>query len=223
MVEALVLSLKLSLATTGILLLISLGIGYLLSFRNIPAKGLLEALLLLPVLLPPTVLGFYLMALLSPESPVGALITALRGKPLLFSFEALLIGSLIYSLPFGVFPIRDAFQSVSRRHIEVAYVFGYSPLETFLRVVLPNSWGGILTASTLVFAHTMGEFGVVLMLGGSIPGETKTLSIYIYDEVQALNYEEAHRASLLLLTVSLLALTMLSFVRKGWIEKLRYS
>jgi len=93
-----------------------------------------------------------------------------------------------------VFPIRDAFQSVSRRHIEVAYVFGYSPyspLETFLRVVLPNSWGGILTASTLVFAHTMGEFGVVLMLGGSIPGETKTLSIYIYDEVQALNYEEA--------------------------------
>ncbi len=214
--EALLLSVKLSVATTAILLAVSLWLGYVLSFREFPGKGVLEALLLLPVLLPPTVLGFYLIALFSPDSPVGSLLTALMGKPLLFSFEALLIGSLIYSLPFGVFPIRDAFQSLSRRYLEIAYVFGYSRLETFFRVILPNSWGGLLTACALVFAHTMGEFGVVLMVGGSIPGETRTLSIYIYDEVQALNYAEAHRASLLLLVVSLTALGVVSFLRRRW-------
>jgi len=180
--EALILSLKLSAATTAVLLLLSLPLSYLLTFRSFPGRGAVEVALLLPVLLPPTVLGFYLIALLSPES--------------------------------------DAFQNLSRRYLEVAYVFGYSPLETFFRVVLPNSWGGILTACTLVFAHTMGEFGVVLMVGGGIPGETKTLSIYIYDEVQALNYAEAHRASFLLLVVSLLSLSMISFLRRGWKRRL---
>jgi len=218
--EALILSLKLSAATTAVLLLLSLPLSYLLTFRSFPGRGAVEVALLLPVLLPPTVLGFYLIALLSPESPLGAFLSALTGKPLLFTFEALLLGSVIYSLPFGVFPVRDAFQNLSRRYLEVAYVFGYSPLETFFRVVLPNSWGGILTACTLVFAHTMGEFGVVLMVGGGIPGETKTLSIYIYDEVQALNYAEAHRASFLLLVVSLLSLSMISFLRRGWKRRL---
>jgi molybdate transport system permease protein len=219
MEEALFLSLKLSALTTLILLLVSLPLAYTLTFSALPAKGFVEATLLMPILLPPTVLGFYMIYLFSEESPVGALLERVFGGSVLFSFEGLLIASLLYSLPFGVFPIRDSFQSVHRRYIEIAYVFGYSKLEAFLKVILPNSWGGILTASALVFAHTMGEFGVVLMVGGNIPGETRTLSIYIYDEVQALNYREAHRASLLLLLTSVLALSVISFLRKRWVVR----
>lgn len=218
--EALLLSLKLSFLTTLILILLSLPLAYLLSFRPFPGKGILEALLLSPIVLPPTVLGFYLILLLGEGSFVGKLLEALTGKPFLFSFTALLIGSVIYSLPFSIFPIRDSFQSVPRRYLEVAYVYGYSELEAFFKVILPNSWGGIFTASALVFAHTMGEFGVVLMVGGNIPGETRTLSIYIYDEVQALNYEGAHRASLLLLGVSLLSFGFILLLRKRWVKDL---
>ncbi len=215
--DALWLSLKLSFLTTLVLLFISLALAYILVFIPAPGKGLLESLIMLPVILPPTVLGFYMIYLLGNESFLGGIVQALLGRSLLFSFEGLLVASLLYSLPFGVFPIRDSFQGIHRRHIEIAQVFGYSPVETFIRVVLPNSWGGILTASALVFAHTMGEFGVVLMVGGNIPGETRTLSIYIYDEVQALNYSGAHGASLLLLSVSLLALSFIFFLRKRWV------
>lgn len=217
MVEALLLSMKLSLVTTAILIIFSLGISYLLAYRKFRGKEFVEALLLLPLLLPPTVLGFYLVYMLSPASPVGSLLETVFGRPLLFSFEALVLGSLIYSLPFGVFPIKEAFQSVDRRYIETAYVFGYSGLETFLKVILPLSSRGILTATALVFAHTMGEFGVVLMIGGNIPGETRTLSIYIYDEVQALRYGEAHRASILLLSVSLITLLLILSFRRRWV------
>ncbi len=219
METALLLSLKLSLLTTLILLFLSVGVAYVLSLTQLPGKGILESVILLPIILPPTVLGFYMIYIFNRESPIGALVEELFGRSLLFSFEGLLIASLVYSLPFGVFPIRDSFQSVHKRHIEIAHVFGYSNLETFFRVILPNSWGGILTACALVFAHTMGEFGVVLMVGGNIPGETKTLSIYIYDEVQALNYSNAHRASLLLLLVSLVALSVVSFLRKRWVVR----
>ncbi|RLJ70391.1 molybdate transport system permease protein [Hydrogenivirga caldilitoris] len=216
MEDALLLSLKLSLLTTLFLLFISFGIAYALAFLSFPGKGVVEVLVLLPIILPPTVLGFYLLSIFNRESPIGSLIETLFGKSLLFSFEGLLVASLVYSLPFGVFPIRDAFQSIHRRHIEIAYVFGYSKYETLMRVILPQSWGGILTACALVFAHTMGEFGVVLMVGGNIPGETQTLSIYIYDEVQSLNYLEAHRASLVLLLVSFISLSIVSFLRKRW-------
>lgn len=216
MEEALLLSLRLSVLTTLILLVISMALGYVLSFVSFPGKGLLEALVLLPIVLPPTVLGFYMIYALSRESPLGEFIEALTGRSLLFSFEGILLASVIYSLPFGVFPVRDAFQSVHRRYIEIAHVFGYSAVETFFRVVLPLSWGGILTSCALVFAHTMGEFGVILMVGGNIPGVTQTLSIYIYDEVQALNYEEAHRASLTLLLVSLISLSVVFFLRRRW-------
>lgn len=209
MVEALVISLKLSLITTLILISLSIPISYLLAYKDFRCKELLEALLILPILLPPTVLGFYLLYILSPSSPLSKVVN-------LFTFEALVVGSVIYSLPFGVFPIKDAFSGVDRRYIETAYVFGYSPLETFLRVILPMSLRGVFTAVALVFAHTMGEFGVVLMIGGNIPGETRTLSIYIYDEVQALNYGEAHRASLLLLSVSLVALLLILLLRRRW-------
>ncbi len=218
MESALLLSLKLSFLTTLLLIVFSLVTGYILAFKTFPGKGILEALFILPILLPPTVLGFYLIYLFGYESPIRKLVEHIFGRSILFSFEALLVASVIYSLPFGVFPVIDAFQGVHRRYLEIAYVFGYSKFETFIKVVLPNSWGGILTACALVFAHTMGEFGVVLMVGGNIPGETRTLSIYIYDEVQALNYGEAHRASLALLIVSLTALSIIFFLRRKWVR-----
>ncbi len=218
MEEALLLSLKLSLATTLILLLASLGISYLLVFKSFPFKSVLEATLLSPIVLPPTVLGFYLLLLLGGNSPVGRVLEGLFGEPLVFSFWSILIASVVYSLPFGVFPVKEAFASVPKRFIEIAQVFGYSKTEAFLRVVLPNSLSGILTSCALVFSHTMGEFGVILMVGGNIPGETRTLSIYIYDQVQALNYSEAHRASLLLLGVSLISLIAVFGVRRRWIR-----
>ncbi len=218
MEEALLLSLKLSLATTLMLLLASLGISYLLVFKSFPFKSVLEATLLSPIVLPPTVLGFYLLLLLGGNSPVGRVLEGLFGEPLVFSFWSILIASVVYSLPFGVFPVKEAFASVPKRFIEIAQVFGYSKTEAFLRVVLPNSLSGILTSCALVFSHTMGEFGVILMVGGNIPGETRTLSIYIYDQVQALNYSEAHRASLLLLGVSLISLIAVFGVRRRWIR-----
>ncbi len=218
MEEALLISVKLALITTPLLMIISVVISYLLVFVKLPLKGLLEALILMPVVLPPTVLGFYLLLLFGRGSPLGDFIESLLGRSILFSFEGLVLASLVYSLPFGVFPVREAFQDIPRRYLEIAYVFGYSKFETFIRVVLPNSWRGILTSCALVFAHTMGEFGVVLMVGGNIPGETRTLSIYIYDEVQALNYSEAGRASLLLLTVSAVALLLILTLRRRWVK-----
>jgi len=217
MEEALLLSLKLASLTTILLILLSLFVSYILAYFSFPAKTFLEGFLMLPIVLPPTVLGFYMIYLLSPESPVGRFFKEVLGINFLFSFEGLLLASMIYSLPFAVFPIRDAFQGVHRRHVEIAYVFGYSRLETVLRVILPESIGGLLTSASLVFAHTMGEFGVVLMVGGNIPGETQTLSIYIYDQVQALNYTQAHRASLTLLSVSLLCLSVVLLLRKRWV------
>ena len=218
MEDALLISLKLSLITTLILLLLSLGISYLLAFKEFPFKSFFEALILMPIVLPPTVLGFYLLLLLGRGSLLGEFLEAVLDRPFVFSFGALVLASVIYSLPFGVLPIRDSFQDVPRRYLEVAYVFGYSGFETFLKVVLPNSWKGILTSCALVFAHTMGEFGVVLMVGGNIPGETRTLSIYIYDEVQALNYAGAHRASLLLLVTSAFALSVIFLLRRRWVR-----
>ncbi len=218
MKEALIISLKLASLTTLILLFFSLIIGYILAFYSFKGKSIVEAIIFMPILLPPTVLGFYLIYLFNPESPLGKLFNYFCHKSLLFSFEAILLASVIYSLPFGVFPIRDAFQAVDHRYVEISYIFGYSKLESFVKVILPLSWGGILTSCALVFAHTMGEFGVILMVGGNIPGETKTLSIYIYDEVQALNYSEANRASLLLFAVSLVALSVVSLLRR-WKEE----
>ncbi len=214
MIESLLISLKLAGITTLLLLLLSVPISYILAFKSFRFKVLLEASIMLPVLLPPTVLGFYLILALSPESPLGTIVEKLTGGSLLFNFWGLVLGSMVYSLPFGVLPIRDSFSSVDERYIHTAYVFGYSRLETFFKVVIPNSWNGIITAAALVFARTVGEFGVVLMVGGNIPGETRTLSILIYDEVQTLNYSDAHKASLLLLASSLLSLSAILMFRK---------
>ncbi len=127
-----------------------------------------------------------------------------------------MIASFIYSLPFGIFPVKDAFERINKRYIEIAFVFGYSRFKTFTKVILPNSTNGIFTAFLLIFARTMGEFGAVLMVGGNIPGETQTLSIYIYDQVQSLNYDEASRASMLLVAVAVITLTLILYLERAW-------
>ena len=211
MKEALIISLKLALLTTVILMFFSLLISPILAFKRFKGRALILGLLTTPLVIPPTVLGFYLILLFSPESFLGRLITEILGRNLLFSFEGILMASLVYSLPFAVLPVVSAMSEVKKEYIETAYVFGYSKLETYLKVVIPLSLNGIITASILVFAHTLGEFGVVLMVGGNIPGETQTLSIFIYDSVQAMDYETAHKASLILVVISILTV-FLSFI-----------
>ncbi|AAC06461.1 molybdate ABC transporter permease subunit [Aquifex aeolicus] len=213
MKEALFLSLKLSFFTTLILLLISLVLSPLLAFKEFKGKSLVVALVTLPLVLPPTVLGFYLILLFSPESPFGKLVQSILGKTLLFSFEGLVVASVIYSLPLAVLPLTSAMEKIPKELIYTSYVFGYGKVETFFRVILPLSLNGLITSVVMSFANTMGEFGVVLMVGGNIPGETQTLSIFIYDAVQALDYKTAHRASVLLVGVSLLVMFIVLKVR----------
>jgi molybdate transport system permease protein len=165
-------------------------------------KPLVEAVVALPIVLPPTVLGFYVLLLLGPNGPVGRVVESLFGTRLPFTFEGLLIASVLYSLPFAVQPFAASFASVDRSLLEAAATLGCSRLATFVRVVLPLSRAGVFTGVVLSFAHTLGEFGVVLMIGGNIPGETRTVSVAIYDHVQALDYDAAGATSLVLLGVS---------------------
>ncbi len=197
--EAIWLSLRLAFFTTLILLVIGLPLAYWLAETRWRLKFLLEAAVALPIILPPTVLGF------------GQGYEALVGRQLPFSFEGLLLASIIYSFPFAVRPFVAAFSGIERRLIEASWCLGVSHLRTFFRVVCPVSWPGILTGLVLAFAHTLGEFGVVLMVGGNIPGVTRTISIAIYDDVEALNYAQAANTSLLLLGVSFLALSVAYF------------
>jgi len=167
-----------------------------------------EAVVALPLVLPPTVLGFYLLYGLGPRSPLGRAYEAVVGHRFPFSFEGLLIASILYSLPFAVQPFAAALAGVDRRLLEASYSLGASRLRTFLRVALPLSWNGILAGAVLTFAHTMGEFGVVLMVGGNIAGKTRTLSIVIFDHVEALEYEAANRSAALLLALSFAVLIL---------------
>jgi molybdate transport system permease protein len=212
--EAIWLSLQLAALTTAILLLAGLPAAYWLAVTPWRPKVLLEALIVLPLILPPTVLGFYILIALGPVSPIGRAYEAVAGRSLAFSFEGLLLASILYSLPFAVRPFTAAFVAVDRRLIEASWCLGVSRLRTFFRVTLPLSWAGILTGAILSFAHTLGEFGVVLMVGGNIPGVTRTVSISIYDEVQAVNYRTAAMTSLVLLGSSLLALTVTSLINR---------
>jgi molybdate transport system permease protein len=212
--EAIWLSLQLAALTTAILLLAGLPFAYWLAVTRWRLKFLLEALVVLPLILPPTVLGFYILIALGPVSPIGRVYEAIAGKSLAFSFEGLLLASILYSLPFAVRPFTAAFVAVDRRLMEASWCLGVSRLRTFLRVTLPLSWAGILTGAILSFAHTLGEFGVVLMVGGNIPGATRTVSISIYDEVQAVNYGNAAMTSLVLLGSSFLALSVTSLVNR---------
>jgi molybdate transport system permease protein len=202
------LSLRLASCTTLILCLLGLPLAWWLTLSRRRWKFLVEAMVALPLVLPPTVLGFYILLALGPHSPLGQVYERLTGALLPFSFQGLLIASVLYSLPFAVRPFAVAFASVDRRLIEASWCLGVSRTGTFLFVVVPLSWTGILSGVILSFAHTLGEFGVVLMVGGNIPGQTRTISISIYDEVQALNYAAAGKTALLLVGCSFMALAL---------------
>ena len=199
---ALVITLKLATTTTLILLLLGTPLAWWLASTRWRFKFLLEALIALPLVLPPTVLGFYLLIALGPHGPLGSLLETLGGRSLAFTFTGLVIGSVFYSLPFVVQPLQSAFAAIGRQPMEAAATLRASPLDRFLTIALPLARPGFLTAAVLGFAHTVGEFGVVLMIGGNIPGETQVLSIAIYDHVESLEYTNAHWLSGGLLVLS---------------------
>ena len=206
--NAIVLSAKLSLCTAALLLVFGLPIAWWLATTRWRGRIFAEAIVALPLVLPPTVLGFYVLIGLGPQSLLGGWYEALTKRVLPFSFPGLLIASVLYSLPFAVQPFTAAFRGVDPSLISASLNVGASPWRTFWRVTLPLAWHGILAGIVLSFAHTLGEFGVVLMVGGNIPGETRTVSIAIYDHVQSLDYAAAGRTSLFLLCVSFVVLSI---------------
>jgi molybdate transport system permease protein len=215
--QAIGLSVRLSVSTTLILLTVGLPLAYWLTFSRARWKFLVEAVVALPLVLPPTVLGFYILLSIGPSSPVGALYAKLTGGMLPFSFQGLLLASVLYSLPFTVQPVAAAFTAVDPKLLEASWCLGVSRAATFRRVLVPLALPGIATGAILSFAHTMGEFGVVLMVGGNIAGVTRTVSISIYDQVQALNYGAAAETSLFLLCFSFTVLVFIySLQRRMW-------
>lgn len=212
--SAFLITLKLAGLSTLILLLLGTPLAWWLARTQWRFKFFLEALIALPLVLPPTVLGFYLLIALGPNGPIGGLMTFLGAQPLAFTFTGLVIGSVFYSMPFVVQPLQDAFASIGRRSIEAAATLGASPIDRFFTVVIPLSRAGFLTAAVLGFAHTLGEFGVVLMIGGNIPGETQVVSIAIYDHVEGLEYEHAHWLSAVLLLLSFLMLILVYALKR---------
>ena len=211
------LTLQLAFAVSVLLLLLGLPIAYWIAFSSWRWKFLVQAIVALPLVLPPTVLGFYVLVALGPRSPLGRWWISLTGHTLAFTFSGLVIGSVIYSLPFAVQPFAASFASVDRKLIAASATLGASSLRTFFRVVAPLSVPGLVTGAALSFAHTMGEFGVVLMVGGNIAGVTRTVSISIYDQVQSLNYGAAAQTSLFLLCFSFIVLVFTySLQRRMW-------
>jgi len=215
--QAIWLSIRLASLTTLILLAIGAPIAFWLTYSPRRWKFLVEAVVALPLVLPPTVLGFYVLLAIGPRSPLGALYGRITGSMLPFSFQGLLVASVLYSMPFTVQPISAAFAAVDRRLLEASWCLGVSRFDTFRRVIVPLAMPGIATGAILSFAHTLGEFGVVLMVGGNIPGVTRTVSISIYDQVQSLNYGGALQTSLFLVGVSfaVLAITY-ALQRRVW-------
>lgn len=205
---ALWVTLRLAVGTTLILFLIGLPIAYWAAITRRRWRVLVEASIALPILLPPTVIGFYLLWVTGPHTVFGRLIESLTGRLLPFSFPGILLGSVIYNLPFAIRPFTGAFATVDRKLVEASWCLGVSPIATFFRVTMPISWAGILTGLVLTFAHTVGEFGVVLMLGGDRPGITRTLSVSIFDSVQAMDYATAGRTSLGLVVFALIVLSL---------------
>ena len=214
---AILLTLKLSSLVCVFLLLIGTPIAYWVTFSTWRWKFLVESVVALPIVLPPTVLGFYILVAIGSQSPIGRAWAAWSGHGLAFTFEGLVITSLLYSLPFMVQPMTAAFSQIDHQLIEASSVLGASRLRTFIRVILPLSINGVITGAVLSFAHTMGEFGVVLMVGGNIPGVTRTVSIAIYDQVQSLDYAAANKTALLLLLFSFVVLSLVyGLNRKSW-------
>jgi molybdate transport system permease protein len=212
--EAIVLSLRLAASTTAILLLLATPVAWWLAHTASRARALVGAVVALPLVLPPTVLGFYLLITLGPQGWVGQGMQALGWGLLPFSFGGLLLGSVIYSLPFAVQPLQHAFESMGRRPLEVAATLRASPWAAFWRVALPLARPGYVSAAILSFAHTVGEFGVVLMIGGNIPGQTQVVSTQIYGHVEALQYGQAHALSLGMVLFALLVLLALGLVQR---------
>jgi molybdate transport system permease protein len=214
---AIALSVKLAATVSAILLLVALPVAYWLTFGRRRWTFLVEAAVALPLVLPPTVLGFYVLLAIGSRSPVGRAWTAWTGHGLAFTFEALVLASILYSLPFAVQPISAAFGRIDKSLLEASAMLGAPPWRTFVRVTLPLSIEGILAGAVLSFAHTLGEFGVVLMVGGNLPGITRTISISIYDQVQSLQYDSANQTALVLLVFSFAVLALVyALQRKPW-------
>jgi molybdate transport system permease protein len=215
--QPLFLSLRLAFCVSAILLVVGTPIAYGLAYSRWRGKFLLEAVVALPLVLPPTVLGFYALLAMGPHGPLGKLWSWAFGHGLAFTFSGLLLASILYSFPFTVQPLITSFESIDRKLLDASAVLGAGRLRTFSRVILPLSLPGIVTALVLSFAHTLGEFGVVLMVGGNLPGVTRTVSIDIYDHVQSLEYSEASRMALLLLGISFAVLsTVYAVNRRVW-------
>jgi molybdate transport system permease protein len=214
--QALWLTLRLAAGTTVILLVVSLPVAWWIASGHGPARAFVQAVVALPLVLPPTVLGFYLLIMMGPLTAPGRLLTHLLGHPLAFSFSGLLVGSVIYSLPFAVQPLVAGLSSVDRGFLEAAAGLGAKPSKVFFSIVLPMARLSVLTSAVLAFTHTVGEFGVVLMIGGNIPGATQTLSISLYDLVQDANYAAAERTAFLLMGFSLTALLLIYLLPGIW-------
>ena len=212
--SAIIVTIKLAIVSTSILILIGTPIAWWLSQTKYKFKAVFEAIIALPLILPPTVLGFYLLITLGSNGPIGKLLESLGGSSIAFTFTGLVVGSVIYSMPFVVQPLQNSFSSVGRKPLEVAATLGASKIDRFFSVAVPLSRSGFITAAVLGFAHTVGEFGVVLMIGGNIPGETGVVSIAIYDHVEAMEYGQAHWLAGGLLATSFLMLLFVYIINR---------
>ena len=217
--EPLILTFKLALVTTALLFIVSVPLAWWLSYSKSKLKPVVETLVSMPLVLPPTVLGFYFLIAFSPNNAFGGWLNDWFGLKLVFSFTGLVVASMLYSLPFMVHPIQSGLASLPKSLKEAAYVMGHSPLKTLTRVLLPNIKPAVLTGIVLAFAHTVGEFGVVLMIGGNIPGQTKVASIAIYDEVEALNYDVANVYSMILFALSFVILLSVYLINGGYLKR----
>ena len=212
--SAVIVTVQLALVSTSILILIGTPIAWWLSQTKFKFKAVFEAIIALPLILPPTVLGFYLLITLGPNGPIGKLLESFGGSSIAFTFSGLVVGSVIYSMPFVVQPLQNSFSTVGRKPLEVAATLGASKIDRFFSVAVPLARSGFITAAVLGFAHTVGEFGVVLMIGGNIPGETGVLSIAIYDHVEAMEYGQAHWLAGGLLATSFLMLLFVYIINR---------
>jgi len=210
------LSAKLAFTTMLILIVLGAPLSWWLSQTRSRWQPLVQAIVAMPIVLPPTVLGFYLLVVLGPNGAIGAWWVKLTGDSLTFSFSGLVIASCIYSLPFAIQPMQSAFESLSRKNLEAAWTLGATRLDAFFSIAVPLSLRGFIGAAVLSFAHTLGEFGVVLMVGGNIPGETRVVSIAIYDHVETLDYASAHQLSLVLIAFAFVTLFGVFIINRGW-------
>lgn len=220
-IQALWLTLKLAFYTTIILLVLGTPLAWWMAFTKSRWEAVVSTLVALPLVLPPTVLGFYLLIILGPYGWVGGTLEAMGFTHLAFSFTGILIGSVIFSLPFAIQPLREGFASMPQNPIQAAATLGAGPIDRFFTVILPLARGGFLTAIVISFAHTLGEFGVIAMMGGSIPGETKVVSIAIYDYTQGMDYAAAHRLSAILLILSFVILATFYAINRRFMTPLK--